>query len=107
MCSPAAPPIALVRHPSQCHSHNVGWLKSALGAAIIVFTIREMFNDLFHPTQSGAFSGWIASGLFRLYKRLPSMLPTSGPLSVALVIAIWAFLLATGFALIYWATFPE
>jgi hypothetical protein len=84
----------------------VGWWKIALGLAIILFTVREMFNDLFHPTQSGAFSEWMASRIFRLYRRWPSMLPTAGPLSVALVIAAWAMLLATGFALIYWARFP-
>jgi hypothetical protein len=84
----------------------VGWWKIALGVASILFTVREMFDDLFHPTQSGAFSEWIASGIFRLYRRWPSMLPTAGPLSVALVIAAWAMLLATGFALIYWARFP-
>jgi hypothetical protein len=84
----------------------VGWWKIALGVAIVLFTVREMFDDLFHPTQSGAFSEWIACRLFRLYRRWPSMLPTSGPLSIALVIGAWAMLLATGFALIYWATFP-
>jgi hypothetical protein len=84
----------------------VGWWKIALGVAVILFTVREMFNDLFHPTQSGAFSEWIASGIFRLFRRWRSMLPTAGPLSVALVIAAWAMLLATGFALIYWVRFP-
>jgi len=81
-------------------------LKIVLGAAIVLFAIREMFNDLFHPTQSGALSEWIGSRLFRLFRRWPSMLPTSGPLAVAVVIFIWALLLAAGFALIYWAFFP-
>ncbi len=84
----------------------MGWWKIALGAAIVLFAVREMFNDLFHPTQSGALSEWIASRLFRLYRHWPSLLPTSGPLSIAVVIFTWAMLLATGFALIYWATFP-
>jgi hypothetical protein len=65
-----------------------------------------MFNDLFHPTQSGALSEWIAGLVFRLCRRSPKMLPTAGPLSVVLVIFTWAFLVATGFALIYWAVFP-
>src|SRR4051812_21797773 len=65
-----------------------------------------MFNDLFHPTQSGALSESIASGVFRLFRRSRSLLPTSGPLSIALSILTWASLLATGFALIYWAVFP-
>ena len=65
-----------------------------------------MFNDLFHPTKTGALSEWIAGRLFRLYRRWPRLLPTSGPLSIAVVIATWAMLLATGFALIYFASFP-
>ena len=77
-----------------------------LGAAIVLFTVREMFNDLFHPTQSGAFSEWIGNRLFRWFRHWPSMLPTSGPLTVAVVIFTWAMLLATGFAFIYWALFP-
>src|SRR5690242_12826637 len=65
-----------------------------------------MFNDLFHPTQSGALSEWIAGRVFRLCRRSPGLLPTAGPLSIVLVIFTWAFLVTTGFALIYWAAFP-
>jgi hypothetical protein len=85
---------------------NVGWLKAAVGAAIVLFAVREVFNDLFHPTESGALSEWVASRIFRVFRRWPGMLPTSGPLSIALVILTWAMMLAAGFALIYWASFP-
>lgn len=84
----------------------MGWWKVVLGAAVVLFAIREMFNDLFHPTQSGALSEWIGSRLFRLFRRWPAMLPTSGPLAVAVVITTWAMMLAFGFALIYWSFFP-
>jgi hypothetical protein len=84
----------------------VGWWKEVAGIAIVLFASREMFNDLFHPTRSGALSEWIANRLFRVYRRWPRLLPTSGPLSIALVILTWAMLLATGFALIYWPSFP-
>jgi hypothetical protein len=85
----------------------VGWWKVALGTAIVLFAVREMFDDLFHPTQSGSLSEWVGSGLFRFFRRWPSMLPTSGPLTVVVVIFVWAILLATGFACIYWAVFPS
>src|ERR1051325_2610331 len=98
--------VTVVRRPRECQSQDVGWWKVAAGAVIVVFTVREMFNDLFHPTQSGAMSEWIGSGLFRLLKRWPSMLPSSGPLTIAAVIFTWALLLAVGFALIYWEWFP-
>ncbi len=66
-----------------------------------------MFKDLFHPSQSGALSEWVASGLFRLLRRWKSLLPSAGPLAVVSVIALWALLLVTGFALIYWSVFPD
>jgi hypothetical protein len=84
----------------------VSWLKIALGTATVLFAVLEMFDDLFHPTRSGAFSEWVGSGLFRLFRRWPSMLPTAGPLTVVVAIFSWAMLLAVGFALIYWAVFP-
>jgi Ion channel len=84
----------------------VAWLKIVAGALVVLFAVREMFHDLFHPTRRGAISEWVASWLFRVFRRWPRMLPTSGPLSMALVICIWAMLLAIGFALIYWGTFP-
>src|SRR4051794_24466330 len=65
-----------------------------------------MFQDLFHPTQSGALSEWVGHGLFRLLRRWRSMLPTAGPLAVAVVLCSWAMLLAVGFACLYWAFFP-
>lgn len=88
-----------------CHPRSVLW-KVIAGVAIIAFAIRQMFQDLFHPTQSGALSEWIARRLFRFFRQWPSMLPTSGPLSMAVVILAWAMLLATGFAFIYWSAFP-
>jgi hypothetical protein len=84
----------------------MGWLKAVAGVAVVLFTIRQMFQDLFHPAQSGALSEWISGGLFRALRRWPRLLPNSGPLSVALVILIWSLLLTCGFALIYWSAFP-
>jgi hypothetical protein len=84
----------------------VDWLKTVVGAAIVLFAVRQMFQDLFHPTQSGALSEWLASRIFRIFRPSPSMLPTSGPFSIAMVILTWALLLTVGFALIYWASFP-
>jgi hypothetical protein len=81
-------------------------MKTAVGAAIVLFAIREMFHDLFHPSRSGALSDWVASGTFRFFRRWPRMLPTAGPLALSLSISLWVMLLVVGFALIYWAVFP-
>jgi hypothetical protein len=65
-----------------------------------------MFQDLFHPTRSGALSEWIGHALFRAFRRFPFILASAGPMSVIIVIFSWALLLVTGFAFIYWAVFP-
>lgn len=85
----------------------MGWLKAALGIVVIGFTVKQIFKDLFHPTMSGALSEWIGAGLFRAGRRWPALLPSAGPLAVAAVIVTWALLQVFGFALIYWAVFPQ
>ncbi len=89
------------------------WLRVRLlwtavpGALILAFTLREIFQDLFHPSEAGALSDYIGRTLFRLFRRWPSALATAGPLALVVVIFCWAILQAVGFALIYQAAFPE
>ena len=82
------------------------WWKVAIGALVVLFALREMFQDLFHPTKSGALSESIGHNLFRALRRWPALLASAGPLTVIIVIFSWAFLLVTGFAFIYWSVFP-
>ena len=82
------------------------WWKAILGGAVVLFVIREIFKDLFHPVRSGALSDWIGQRLFRALRYWPALLTSAGPMAVVLVIVIWAMLLVTGFAFIYWAVFP-
>ncbi len=76
------------------------------GVCVLVFAFTEIFQDLFHPAQTGSLSDWVGRTTFRLFRRWPSMLSTAGPLTIVFVIICWAFLQALGFALIYWAAFP-
>jgi hypothetical protein len=48
----------------------------------------------------------VSRGVFRLFRRRRSLISIAGPLALVLVILCWAFLLAAGFALIYWGSFP-
>jgi|SRR5579875_1413249 len=77
------------------------------GIAIIGFAFTEIFQDLFHPTHTGSLSDWIGRTLFRLLRRWPRSLSSAGPLTLVLVILCWALLQAVGFALIYWAGYPD
>jgi hypothetical protein len=82
------------------------WWKVALGAAVIVSTLREIFQDLFHPAQSGALSEWIAGRIFVILRPWPSLRASAGPLAVVTCIAVWSSLVILGFALVYWSVFP-
>lgn len=83
------------------------WLWTVLpGILVLAFTFNQIFQDLFHPTQSGALSEWLGRTTFRLFRRWPSTLSIAGPLTLMIVILSWASLQAIGFALIYWVSFP-
>ena len=82
------------------------WWKVALGAAVIVFTLREIFQDLFHPAQSGALSQSIAGRIFVILRPWSSLRASAGPLAVVTCIAVWSSLVILGFALVYWSVFP-
>src|SRR5690349_3748638 len=82
------------------------WTSTA-GIAVIAWALREVFSDLFRPSQSGTLSANVGSGLFGLARRIHWMLPVAGPLSIVVVISCWALLLTIGFALVYWARFPD
>lgn len=77
------------------------------GILTIAFAFTEIFQDLFHPTHTGSLSDWIGRTLFRILRRWPRALSSAGPLTLVLVILCWALLQAIGFALIYWAGYPD
>ncbi len=83
------------------------WWASAIGIVIIAWTLREIFKDLFQPSGTGSLSSFVARWLFQLSKRIPSTMPSAGPLCIVVVIASWAFLLVAGFALLYFGRFPQ
>lgn len=84
------------------------WLWTAVpGICVLAFAFTQIFQDLFHPTQTGALSDWVGRTTFRLLRRWPGILSLAGPLTLVIVILMWASLQAVGFALIYWASFPS
>jgi hypothetical protein len=78
------------------------WWAIVVGAAVVLFTLRQVFQDLFHPSETGSISEFIARHTFRLFRRSRLLLKDAGPLSLVLVICIWATLICFGFALVYW-----
>ena len=76
------------------------------GILVVLFTLREVFRDIFHPTLSGTVSdlaGHAASWMFRSTRFRAAV----GPGALVTVIFLWVFSSAAGFALIYFPLFPE
>jgi Ion channel len=80
---------------------------SALGTLIVVFMLREVFRDLFHPSATGSLSDIVAKNVFNLFRHMPHLLGDAGPLSMVIVILIWTLGICLGFGLIFWALPPE
>ncbi len=78
-------------------------VKAVVGVCVVCFAVRQMFHDLFHPSEGGSLSEFVARRIFQFLRRWPRSLPLAGPLATVLIIFAWAILLASGFALIYWA----
>jgi hypothetical protein len=49
------------------------------GLGIIFFTLRQVFQDLFHPSESGSLSEFVARRTFNILRRYPKLLPDAGP----------------------------
>lgn len=77
-----------------------------IGSALVLFTLREVFRDIFHPTRSGSLSDLIGQLASRFLGHT-TLRPSVGPLVLVSVIASWVFLLGTGFALIYFGLYPD
>jgi len=86
-------------------------LAAFVGAALVVFTLRDVVHELFQPSGSGTLSRLVSRGLWRLFRaaaqRRPRLLPLAGPTIVASVLTVWALLLIIGWALMYWHGLPE
>lgn len=81
-------------------------LTLAPGVLVVAFGLYEVFQDLFHPTRTGSLSDLVSRSVFILLRRRRSTLSVAGPLALVMVIFCWVFLLAAGFALIYWSSLP-
>lgn len=79
---------------------------TAVGILLIGWTLREVFMDLFQPSAAGSLSSFMGRRMFEISKRVPSTLSFVGPLCIVVVIVCWVFLIASGFALVYWGRFP-
>ena len=76
------------------------------GTLVVLFTLREVFRDIFHPTRSGNLSDAIGRGMSKLLRHT-RLRPSIGPLALIAVLVMWVLLLCVGFAIIYLGLYPQ
>ena len=76
------------------------------GTLLVLFTLREVFRDIFHPTRHGNLSDAVGSGMSFLLRHT-RLRPAAGPLALVAVLLVWILLLCIGFAVIYLGQYPE
>lgn len=81
-------------------------LLSLLGAGLILATLRDIFDTLFHPSGKGMLSRALPRFLWRVVRRIGGRYPLAqelcGPVTLLVVIASWAVILAIGWAFVFW-----
>ncbi len=84
---------------------------SLLGAGLIFFALRDIFDTLFHPSGKGVLSRALPRPLWRGVRRLATHVPLirelCGPVALLVVIVSWTTLLTLGYAFVFWPHLPE
>lgn len=85
------------------------WVVTAIGAALVLTALDDMFHTLFHPSGQGRLSWAVMRGIWSLsrgvrHRRVGTVV---GPTAVSAAILLWAGLLIVGWALVYWQQIPE
>lgn len=82
-------------------------LLTLAGAALVALMLREVFHTIFHPSGRGELSMLVFRSVWALTGKLGGRARAlSGPLSMVLVIGLWATGLVVGWALVYWPALP-
>ncbi|MFF6773001.1 potassium channel family protein [Streptomyces sp. NPDC012637] len=86
------------------------WVLTLVGAALILFILRDVFHTLWHPTRHGGLSRLVMRSVWRLSahhgeRRRPAGL--AGPTGMMAVVAAWSLTVAVGWGLLYWPRMPE
>ncbi|WP_052498903.1 potassium channel family protein [Streptomyces vietnamensis] len=86
------------------------WLLVLVGAALILFILRDVFHTIWHPTRHGGLSRLVMRSVWRLSAHRGARwrpVGLAGPVGMMTVVTIWACVVAVGCALIYWPHMPD
>lgn len=81
------------------------WTVTAVGAAVVLLALRDIFHTLWHPSGRSGFSRQLMAAVWRAGRprrgrRRVSVL--AGPLSLVAVVLTWVALVVLGWTLVYW-----
>lgn len=86
-------------------------LSTLLGLALVGAALRDIFIALFHPEGACTVGPLVTRGLWRAFRSLAGRWPDgfalAGPVGLVVVISLWATLLISGWALVYWPQLPD
>ena len=86
------------------------WLVTALGATVVLFTLRDMFHTIWHPSGQGMLSRVVIQAVWRgsrVMKRRSKQTSMVGPVALLGVILVWSGGILLGWTLIYWPHMSE
>jgi hypothetical protein len=82
-----------------------------VGSVFILVALRDIFQQLFHPSGGGSLSRSLMRAIWRAFHRAAArkqgLLGFAGPSILISIIFSWVLLLATGWALILWPHLPN
>lgn len=83
-------------------------VSTALGVAVILYGLSDIFLTLVHPHARGRLTRGIVAGVWSLTSRLGRRArAASGPIAALSVVLVWAAVQAIGWALIYFPHIPD
>ncbi|MFF5338481.1 potassium channel family protein [Streptomyces sp. NPDC013181] len=88
----------------------MAWVVTPLGALLVLVILRDVFHTLWHPTRHGGLSRVLMRTVWRVSAHRGSRwrpAGLAGPLGLVAVFAVWALMVAVGWALVYWPHMPD
>jgi hypothetical protein len=82
-----------------------GWVITAVGAAVVLAALRDIFHTLWHPSGRGGLARKVLAAVWRAgrprrgHHRVRLL---AGPLAMVVVVMAWVALIVLGWTLIFW-----
>jgi hypothetical protein len=83
----------------------VRWVITAVGVAVVLIVLRDIFHTLWHPSGRGGFARQVMAAVWRAGRPRRDRHRVSvlaGPLAMVFVVCTWVALIVLGWTLIYW-----